>query len=135
MQLLGHRNVQSVNNYSSVSKKQQKNMSLIPSSNPAEGNAASDAKENAACATSASTTLTAEAEASFIKTSMFPLAASFGEAVFHGGHFNTAINTVNKSPDICAVLFLQYEATSESNELLNRRMATSAHHCSERLCH
>ena len=58
--------MQSVNNYSSVSKEQQKNMSLIPSSNPAEGNAASDAKENAACATSASNTLTAEVEASFI---------------------------------------------------------------------
>ena len=79
MQLLGHRNVQSVNNYTCVSKKQQKNMSLIPSSNPAESNAVSDAKENAACATSATTALTAEAEASFIKTSMFPLAASLGK--------------------------------------------------------
>ena len=68
------------------------------------------------------------------KTSMFPLAASFSEVVFNGGQFNITINTVNKSLGICAVLFLQHEATSESKELLNRRMATRAHHCSERLC-
>ena len=110
-------------------------MSLILSSNPAESNSASDAKENASRTTSASTTVTAEAEASFIKNSMFPLAASLGEVVFNGGHFNITINTMNKLPCICAILFLQHEATSESNELLNRRMATRAHHCSERLYH
>ena len=33
MQLTGHRNLQSVNNYSTLSKEQQKNMSLIFSDN------------------------------------------------------------------------------------------------------
>ena len=109
-------------------------MSLILSSIPAESNTASDAKENNSCTTSASTTVTAEAEALFIKNLNVSLAASFSEAVFNGGQFNITINTVNKSLGICEVLFLQHEATSESNELLNRRMTTRAHHCSERLC-
>ena len=41
MQLSGHRHEKSVNNYSSVSKEQQKNMSLILSSKPSICNAAS----------------------------------------------------------------------------------------------
>ena len=46
-QLSGQRNMQSVNNYSSVSKEQQKNMSLILSSKPSTCNTASDANNNA----------------------------------------------------------------------------------------
>ena len=37
-------------------------------------------------------------ESSFMKNSSFPAAGPFSEAVFHGGQFNTTINTVNKSP-------------------------------------
>ena len=58
MQLSGHRNVQSVNNY-----------------NNANNNASRSA---------ATTTLTAEAEALLIKTSMFPAAGPFSRTVFHG---------------------------------------------------
>ena len=72
MQLSGHRNVQSVNNY-----------------NNANNNASRSA---------ATTTLTAEAEASLIKTSMFPAAGPFRRTVFHGRLFKITINTVNKSP-------------------------------------
>ena len=48
-------------------------MSLILSSKPSTCNAARDANNNAS-RTAATTILTAEAEASFIKTSMFPVA-------------------------------------------------------------
>ena len=60
-------------------------------------NAASDANNNTS-RSAATTTLKAEAEASFIKTSMFPAAGPFSGAMFHGGQFNITINTVNKSP-------------------------------------
>ena len=102
MQLSGHRNMQSVNNYSFVSKEQQKNLSLIMSSKPSTYNAASDAINNASRTAATTTTLTAEAEASFIKTSMFPAAGPFSGSAFHGGQFNITINTVNKSPGTCA---------------------------------
>ena len=101
MQLSGHHNVQSINNYSSVSKEQQKNMSLILSSKPSTCNAARDANNNAS-RTAATTTLTAEAEASFIKTSMFPVAGPFSGTVFYDGQVNITIITVSKSPATCA---------------------------------
>ena len=100
MKLSGHRHEKSVNDYISVSKEQQKNMSLILSSKSSICNAASNA--NNASRTVATTALMAEAGASFIKTSMFPSACPFSGAVFHGGQFNITINAVNKSPDTCA---------------------------------
>ena len=93
--------MQSVNNYSSVSKEQQKDMSLILSSKPSTCNTASDASNNAS-RTVATTTLTAEAEASFMKTSMFPAAGPFSGAVFYDGQVNITMITVNKSPGTCA---------------------------------
>ena len=83
MQLSGHRNLQSVNNYSTLSKEQQKNMSLILSDNSAPPNTAHAAKTSQTVAT---------AESSFTNGSVIP-------AVFHGGHFNFAINSLNKSPN------------------------------------
>ena len=76
-------------------------MSLILSSKPSTCNAARDANNNAS-RTAATTILTAEAEASFIKTSMFPVAGPFSGTVFYDGQVNKTIVTVNKSPGTCA---------------------------------
>ena len=92
MQLSGHRNVQSVNNYSTVSNEQQKNMSLILS-----GNTTSTSMEKRPVSSSRSGVATECCESSFMKSSSFPLAGSFSGAVFHGGQFNITINTVDKS--------------------------------------
>ena len=93
MQLSGHRNVQSVNNYSTVSNEQQKNMSLILS-----GNTTSTSVEKRPVSSSRSGVATECCESSFMKSSSFPAAGPFSGAVFHGGQFNITINTVNKSP-------------------------------------
>ena len=90
MQLSGHRNLQSVNNYSTLSKEQQKNMSLILSDNSAPSNTAHTAKTSQTVAT---------AESSFTNSSVIPASGAFSGAVFHGGHFNITINTLNKSPN------------------------------------
>ena len=68
-------------------------MSLILNSKLSTCNAASDANNNAS-RTAATTTLTAKAMVSFIKTSMFPATCPLSGAVFHGGQFNITINTV-----------------------------------------
>ena len=93
MQLSGHRNVQSVNNYSTVSNEQQKNMSLILS-----GNTTSTSIEKRPVSSSRSGVATECCKSSFMKSSSFPAAGPFSGAVFHGGQFNLTINTVNKSP-------------------------------------
>ena len=92
MQLSGHRNVQSVNNYSTVSNEQQKNMSLILS-----GNTTSTFVEKRPVSSSRSGVATECCESSFMKSSSFPAAGPFSGAVFHRGQFNITINTVNKS--------------------------------------
>ena len=93
MQLSGHRNLQSVNNYSTVSNEQQKNMSVILS-----GNTISTSIEKGPVSSSPSGMTTECCESSFMKSSSFPAAGPFSGAVFHGGQFNITINTVNKSP-------------------------------------
>ena len=93
MKLSGHRNVQSVNNYSTVSNEQQKNMSLILS-----GNTTSTSIEERPVSSSRSGVASECCESSFMKSSSFPAAGPFSGAVFHGGQFNITINTVNKSP-------------------------------------
>ena len=93
MPLSGHRNVQSVNNYSTVSNEQQKNMSLILS-----GNTTSTSIEKRPVSSSRSGVATECCESSFMKSSSFPAAGPFSGAVFHGGQFIITINTVNKSP-------------------------------------
>ena len=93
MQLSGQRNVQSVNNYSTVSNEQQKNMSLILS-----GNTTSTSIEERPVSSSRSGVASECCEPSFMKSSSFPAADPFSEAVFHGGQFNITISTVNKSP-------------------------------------
>ena len=90
MQLSGHRSLQSVNNYSTLSKEQQKNMSLILSDNPTPPNTAHTAKTSQTVTT---------AESSFTKSSVIPASYAFSGAVFHVGHFNITINMMNKSPD------------------------------------
>ena len=74
-------------------------MSSILSSKPLTCNAVSDAKTILHALLQPPPT---KAEASFIKTSMFPAADPFSGAIFHGGQFNITINTVNKSPGTCA---------------------------------
>ena len=93
MQLSGHRNVLSVNNYSTVSNEQQKNMSLILS-----GNTTSTSIEKRPVSSLRSGVDTECWDSSFMKSSGFPAAGPFSGAVFHGGQFNITINIVNKSP-------------------------------------
>ena len=93
VQLSGHRNVQSVNNYSTVSIEQQKNMPLILS-----GNTTSTSIEKRPVSSSRSGVATECCESSFMKSSSFPAAGPFSGVVFHGRQFNITINTVNKSP-------------------------------------
>ena len=93
MQLSGHRNVQSVNDYSTVSNEQQKNMHLILS-----GNTTSTSLEKRPVSSLRSGVATECFESSFMKRSSFPAAGPFSGAVFYGGQFNITINTVNKTP-------------------------------------
>ena len=75
MQLSGHRNLQSVNNYSTLSKEQQKNMSLIlMSDNSAPSNTAHTAKIPQTVVT---------AESSFTNSSVIPASGAFSGAAFH----------------------------------------------------
>ena len=64
-------------------------MSLILSDNLAPPNTAHTAKTSQKVAT---------AESSFPTSSVIPASGAFNEAVFHGGHSNITINTLNKSP-------------------------------------
>ena len=64
-------------------------MSLILSDNLAPSNTAHTAKTSQKVAT---------AESSFPTSSVIPASGAFNEAVFHGGHSNITINTLNKSP-------------------------------------
>ena len=99
MQLSGHRNIQSVNNYSTISNEQQKNMSLILSGNSTS--TPSIEKRPVSSLQSAVATECCESS-SFMKSSSFPAAGPFSGAVFHGGEFNITINTINKSPSSTA---------------------------------
>ena len=89
MQLSGHRNVQSVNNYSTVSNEQQKNMSLILS-----GNTTSTSMEKRPV--SSLRVATECCESSFMKISSFPAAGPFSGAVFQGGQFNITVMMTDK---------------------------------------
>ena len=92
MQLSGHRNVQSINNYSYISQQQQKNMSRILSATSTER----AAKLHRALATESE----AETLSGSFQSSSSPTmhgASAFGGAVFHGGNFNISINSVNQS--------------------------------------
>ena len=94
MQLSGHGNIQSINNYSHISQQQQKNMSRILSATSTER------------ATKLHRALATESEAknlscSFQSSSSPTMhgASVFSGAVFHGGHFKISTNTVNQSPN------------------------------------
>ena len=85
----GHQNLQSVNNYSTLSREQQKNM-LILSHNSVLPNIARTAKTSQTVAI---------AESSFTNSSVIPASSAFSGAVFHGGYLNITTNTLNKSPN------------------------------------
>ena len=65
-------------------------MSLILSDNSAPPNTAHTAKTSQTVAT---------AESSFLNSSVIPASGAFSGAIFHGGHFNFTINTLNRSPN------------------------------------
>ena len=94
MQISGHRNVQSINNYGHVSQQQQKNMSLILSSTSTAAEAAAKAPRTSVMTESESKAKTL----SLMKSPTVPATGLFSSAVIHGGHFNVTINTVNQSP-------------------------------------
>ena len=96
MQVSGHKNVQSINNYSHVSVQQQKNMSRILSSSSTES--AEPANVPALpVARSNSEETTEMVSSSSSKGSGLPVGL-FSGAVIHGGHFNITVNTLNQSP-------------------------------------
>ena len=86
-QLSGHKNLKSIENYSTVSTKQQMHMSKVLSSVMA-GTTASSSSETA-CSSSSDSQSTG-------KQSM----ALFSGAVIQGGNFSININTVNQSPTL-----------------------------------
>ena len=104
MQLSGHKNIQSMNNYSHVSEQQQKTMSRILS-----GSASSTKPAVFEC-TSQNKRVLAQGEtmscSSYHSVSGLPASSNptsaatglFSGAVINGGRFNININTVNKSP-------------------------------------
>ena len=65
-------------------------MSLILSDNSAPRNTAHTAKTSQTVAT---------AESSFLNSSVIPASGAFSGAIFHGGHFNFTINTLNRLPN------------------------------------
>lgn len=83
MQISGHKNVQSLNNYSSLSENQQRRISGILSNSSLESPV--EVNSEVRCSTS---TL----------SNQQPLGL-FSGANIHSGTFNIAINTVNQSPD------------------------------------
>ena len=98
MQISGHKNVQSITNYSHVNINQQKRISNILSSGgeescivPAEKKAKKSLEVQSA---TASTTTTTEGQ--------IPLKL-FEGAVIHGGDFHITINTLNESPTLPTV--------------------------------
>ena len=93
MQLSGHKNVQSINNYSHITQQQQKNMSRILSATSTEPPAT---VQGAVATESEAETVSCSFQSS---SSPMPGASAFSGAVFYGGHFNISINTVNRSPD------------------------------------
>ena len=86
MQLSGHKNLQSVNNYSTVNLEQQRNMSQILS-----------------CTESKTLQKrTFSHGASSPNTAMPTMLKFFEGANITGGHFNISVNTVNSSPTMIA---------------------------------
>ena len=83
MQISGHRNIQSLNNYSSLSENQQRSISNI----------LSDAHQESSSTVAESSQLS---RVTF--TTPNPQFALFSGATIQGGTFNIAINTMNQSP-------------------------------------
>ncbi len=104
MQLSGHKNIQSINNYSQVSEQQQKTMSRILSGSSSTKPVVLE------CTSQNNKRVLAQGETmscrsyhsvSGLPSSSNPTSAAtglFSGAVINGGHFNININTVNKSP-------------------------------------
>lgn len=89
MQISGHKNVQSLNNYSSLSHNQQRRISDILSTN-STGNSGIEVSSEVNC----SSTSTSSNRQPF---------GLFSGANIQGGTFNIAINTVNQSPDLSSL--------------------------------
>ena len=121
MQLSGHRNVQSVNNYSTISNEEQKNMPLILS-----GNTTSTSIEKRPVSSSRSGVATECCESSFMKSSSFPAAGPFSGAVFHGGQFNiTKIKHCKQVTNFHRSLNRVYTKLQTHHARLNRQTKTA----------
>ena len=90
MQLSGHRNIQSINNYSSINEAQQKQMSSILSASSVNSSTTSVQRP-------VETTLAAESEVSVSTKSGFVPTGPFCGATINGGEFHITINAC-KSP-------------------------------------
>ena len=88
MQLSGHKNLKSIENYSTVSTKQQMQMSKVLS-----GAISGTATKTASDETASSTTCPSTSESQ-------QAMALFSGAVIHGGHFSINIITLNQSPKL-----------------------------------
>lgn len=99
IQLSGHKNLQSVTNYSVVSEKQQVKMSRILSE-LMSGNVHSLEKTNSSqvgeCSTDPSASSAGRSAADHHQQAM----SLFTGAVIHGGQFSISINSLNQSPKL-----------------------------------
>ena len=98
-QLSGHRNVQSINNYSHISQQQQKTCQeyrVRPRLNVLQ-----NFIEHSLATEGEAETLTCSFQSSSIPS--MHGASLFSGAVFHGGRFKIPINTVNHSPNANSV--------------------------------
>ena len=108
MQLSGHKNIQSINNYSHVSEQQQKTMSRILSGSASStelavlDNTSQNSKQpKKVLAQGETMSCSTYHSVSALPASSNPTSAAtglFSGAVINGGHFTININTVNKSP-------------------------------------
>ena len=99
MQISGHRNVQSINNYSHVSQEQQKTMSrILSSSSTSSSSPSSSLSTSQEVMRKGQLSLTTATYSSGLQKHGEPCSGLFAGAVIHGGHFNININTVEKSP-------------------------------------
>ena len=95
IQLLGHKNLKSVTNYSVVSEKQQVKMSRTLSELKS-GNVHSLEKTNSSQVGECSTDPSASSAADHHQQAM----SLFTGAVIHGGQFSSSMNSLNQSPKL-----------------------------------
>ena len=94
MQISGHKNVQSLNNYSTLSERQQKNISNILSGHPGM-----PGPSGYQVSISSALTLNATKTVQETTTTQQPLTLFQGASI-QGGTFNISVNALNESPTL-----------------------------------